>query len=148
MVIFKTLDTGTLIVLVENLNKGITTQVVSCLILVAIISSIIVIVINNPIVCVLFLILLFISVSMILAYIGLIFIALAYLLVYVGAVSILFLFILMLINVRISELLHDTRNSIILAFVILILLYTTLGYIYSWHVVLNYIKTLWVSCTE
>jgi NADH-ubiquinone oxidoreductase chain 6 len=45
---------------------------------------------------------------------------LSYLLVYVGAVSILFLFILMLINVRISELLSNTSNSIPLAIFIAI----------------------------
>jgi len=84
-------------------------------------------------------------VSVDLACLGLTFIALAYLLVYVGAISILFLFILMLIDVRQSELSHDTRNSIILAIVILIFLYTTLGYIYSSHVVSGYIKTASVS---
>src|ERR1022692_3150742 len=46
---------------------------------------------------------------------GLNFIGISCLLVYVGAVSILFLFILMLINVRISELLSNTSNSIPLA---------------------------------
>jgi NADH-ubiquinone oxidoreductase chain 6 len=51
---------------------------------------------------------------------GINFIGLSYLLVYVGAVSILFLFILMLINVRISELLSNTSNSIPLAILITI----------------------------
>ena len=49
---------------------------------------------------------------------GINFIGLSYLLVYVGAVSILFLFILMLINVRISELVTDSNNSIPLAVLI------------------------------
>jgi len=49
---------------------------------------------------------------------GLSFIGLSYLLVYVGAVSILFLFILMLINVRVSELLSYTSNSIPLAIIV------------------------------
>src|ERR1700722_4911012 len=49
---------------------------------------------------------------------GLNFIGLSYLLVYIGAVSILFLFILMLINIRISELLIDTSNSIPLAIIL------------------------------
>jgi NADH-ubiquinone oxidoreductase chain 6 len=43
---------------------------------------------------------------------------LSYLLIYVGAVSILFLFILMLINIRISELINETNNSIPLALLI------------------------------
>ena len=51
---------------------------------------------------------------------GINFIGLSYLLVYVGAVSILFLFILMLINIRISELLTETNNSIPLAVIVAI----------------------------
>ena len=70
---------------------------------------------KNPIVSVLFLIGLFISISLNLILLGYNFIGLSYLLVYVGAVSILFLFILMLINIRISELLNDSSNSIPLA---------------------------------
>jgi NADH-ubiquinone oxidoreductase chain 6 len=70
---------------------------------------------KNPIVSVLFLIGLFLSISLNLILLGYNFIGLSYLLVYVGAVSILFLFILMLINVRISELVNDTSNSIPLA---------------------------------
>lgn len=70
---------------------------------------------KNPIVSVLFLIGLFISISVNLILLGYNFIGLSYLLVYVGAVSILFLFIIMLINVRISELSNDTGNSIPLA---------------------------------
>ena len=67
---------------------------------------------------VLFLIGLFLCISAYLILTGLNFIGLAYLLVYIGAVSILFLFILMLINVRISELLIDSINSIPLAILV------------------------------
>jgi NADH-ubiquinone oxidoreductase chain 6 len=81
----------------------------------AILSGILVIITKNPILSVLFLILLFGSISGHLILSGLNFIGIAYLLVYIGAVSILFLFILMLINVRISELLTDSINSIPLA---------------------------------
>jgi NADH-ubiquinone oxidoreductase chain 6 len=63
---------------------------------------------------------LFLSISCYLITLGISFIGLSYLLVYVGAVSILFLFILMLINVRISELLSDTSNSIPLAIIIVL----------------------------
>jgi NADH-ubiquinone oxidoreductase chain 6 len=83
--------------------------------------GILVIISKNPIVSVLFLIGLFLSISSYLIVLGLNFIGLSYLLVYVGAVSILFLFILMLINVRISELLSNTSNSIPLAIIITIL---------------------------
>src|SRR6266852_2065097 len=86
----------------------------------AIICGILVIITKNPIVSVLFLIGLFLSISCYLIMLGLNFLGLSYLLVYVGAVSILFLFILMLINIRISELLIDTSNSLILAIIIII----------------------------
>lgn len=81
----------------------------------AVFFSIYIVISKNPIISVLFLIGLFFSVSVYLMTIGLHFLGLVYLIVYVGAVSILFLFILMLINVRISELLTDTNNSVLLA---------------------------------
>ena len=86
--------------------------------IIAILLGILVIISKNPIVSVLFLIGLFLCISAYLILTGLNFIGLSYLLVYVGAVSILFLFILMLINVRISELLIDSINSIPLAILI------------------------------
>jgi len=82
---------------------------------IAILLGTLVIISKNPIISVLFLIGLFLSISCYLILTGLNFIGLSYLLVYIGAVSILFLFILMLINVRISELLIDSINSIPLA---------------------------------
>src|ERR1700761_3553446 len=86
--------------------------------IIAIISGVSVIISKNPIVSILFLIGLFLSVSSYLILLGMNFIGLSYLLVYIGAVSILFLFILMLINIRISELLSETNNSIPLAVII------------------------------
>jgi NADH-ubiquinone oxidoreductase chain 6 len=83
--------------------------------LISIFSGIFIIVTKNPIISVLYLILLFSSISCYLIFVGLKFIGLSYLLVYVGAVSILFLFILMLINIRVSELISDTNNNIPLA---------------------------------
>jgi NADH-ubiquinone oxidoreductase chain 6 len=100
--------------------------------LIAILCGILVIISKNPIVSALFLIGLFLSISCYLILLGLNFIGLSYLLVYVGAVSILFLFILMLINVRISELLNNTSNSIPLAIIILISFY------YSVHPIIPY----------
>ena len=86
--------------------------------IIAILFGILVIISKNPIVSVLFLIGLFLAISAYLILTGLNFIVLSYLLVYIGAVSILFLFILMLINVRISELLIDSINSIPLAIIL------------------------------
>lgn len=85
---------------------------------IAILLGILVIISKNPIVSVLFLIGLFLCIAAYLILTGLNFIGLSYLLVYIGAVSILFLFILMLINVRISELLIDSINSIPLAILV------------------------------
>jgi NADH-ubiquinone oxidoreductase chain 6 len=109
-----------LFLLGETFTNGYRTEALDILSLAAILSGILVIISKNPIVSVLFLIGLFLSIASYLMILGLNFIGLSYLLVYVGAVSILFLFILMLINVRISELLSNTSNSIPLAIFIAI----------------------------
>lgn len=107
-----------LYILIETFTSGYKVEVLDLLSLVSVLCGILVIISKNPIVSVLFLIGLFLSISTYLIIVGLNFIGLSYLLVYVGAVSILFLFILMLINVRISELLSNTSNSIPLAIII------------------------------
>ena len=104
----------------ETFTNGYRVEILDIISIVSIISGIFVIISKNPIVSVLFLIGLFLSISSYLIILGINFIGLSYLLVYVGAVSILFLFILMLINVRISELLSNTSNSIPLAVLITI----------------------------
>jgi NADH-ubiquinone oxidoreductase chain 6 len=111
---------NSLYVLNESFTNGYRVEVLDLISIVSIISGIFVIISKNPIVSVLFLIGLFLSISSYLIILGINFIGLSYLLVYVGAVSILFLFILMLINVRISELLSNTSNSIPLAVIITI----------------------------
>lgn len=109
-----------LYILIESYTNGYSVESLDIISLISILCGILVIVSKNPIVSVLFLIGLFLSISSYLMVLGLNFIGLSYLLVYVGAVSILFLFILMLINVRISELLSNTSNSIPLAIIIII----------------------------
>lgn len=104
----------------ETFTNGYNPFILDLFTFTAIICAISVIISKNPIVSVLFLIGLFLSIASYLITIGITFIGLSYLLVYVGAVSILFLFILMLINVRISELLSETKNSIPLVIVIAI----------------------------
>jgi NADH-ubiquinone oxidoreductase chain 6 len=104
----------------ETFTNGYRPEVLDIISVTAILCGILVIISKNPIVSVLFLIGLFLSIASYLMILGLNFIGLSYLLVYVGAVSILFLFILMLINVRISELLSNTSNSIPLAIFIVI----------------------------
>lgn len=107
----------------EIFTNGYKPEFLDILTLFAILCGILVIVSKNPIVSVLFLIGLFLSVSSYLMTLGLNFIGLSYLLVYVGAVSILFLFILMLINVKVSELLSNTNNSIPLAVILSVSFY-------------------------
>lgn len=104
----------------ETFTNGYKAGMLDIFFLASILSGIFVIISVNPIVSVLFLIGLFLSIAIYLIILGISFIGLSYLLVYVGAVSILFLFILMLINVRISELLSNTRNSIGLTAIIAI----------------------------
>lgn len=109
---------NSLLLINETFTNGYRAEFIDIISLASILSGIFVIISKNPIVSVLFLIGLFLSIACYLLILGINFIGLSYLLVYVGAVSILFLFILMLINVRISELLNDTSNSIPLALVI------------------------------
>ena len=58
---------------------------------------------------------------------GINFIGLSYLLVYIGAISILFIFILMLLNIRISELLAYTANSVPLGIIFSLFLYSVIN---------------------
>src|ERR1700742_4861040 len=101
-------------VLSDTLTSGYKVEALDAISLASIFCGMLVVICKNPIRSVLFLIGLFVCIACYLVLLGLDFLGIAYLLVYVGAVSILFLFILMLINVRISELLSDTSNSIFL----------------------------------
>ncbi len=116
----------------ETFTNGYRAEVLDIISLLAILCGILVIISKNPIVSVIFLIGLFLSIASYLMILGLNFIGLSYLLVYVGAVSILFLFILMLINVRISELLSNTSNSIPLA------IFITIAFNYPVYQILPY----------
>lgn len=95
---------------IELTNTGflsISLEIVSWL---AIISGLIVITSNNPIISVLFLISLFINISIYLILLGIPFIGLLYVIVYIGAVTILFLYIIMLLDIKISEITLRRNN--------------------------------------
>jgi len=130
-----------LFILNETFTNGFQTGVLDIISLVCVLCGILVIVSKNPIVSVLFLIGLFLSIACYLIILGMNFIGISYLLVYVGAVSILFLFILMLINVRISELLNETSNSIPLAILII------LAFDYPVYKILPYSISLYIQDT-
>lgn len=121
------LRSSTTHVLFEFYTNGYKDEFLLILSLISIILGILVIISKNPIISVLFLIGLFMSISFYLMFLGFNFLGISYLLVYIGAVSILFLFILMLINVRVSELLSDTYNSIVLSILITLYFSTTLN---------------------
>ena len=127
-----------LYILKEMVFNGYKDVFLDFLYVISIVCGILVIISKNPIVSVLFLIGLFLSISCYLIMLGLNFIGLSYLLVYIGAVSILFLFILMLINVRISELLVDTSNSIPLALLVGITFNYTVNNILPYIFINNY----------
>jgi NADH-ubiquinone oxidoreductase chain 6 len=113
----------------DFINNGLQTELLDIIYLVSFFFGIFTIISINPIISVLFLIGLFINISVLLILVGLNYIGLSYILVYVGAVSILFLFILMLINIRISELLNETNNHILLAVFNVILFLFIIGQI-------------------
>ena len=133
---------NSIFILNETYTNGYKVEILDFLSLLSILCGVFVIVSKNPIVSILFLIGLFLSVSIYLIMLGLNFIGISYLLVYVGAVSILFLFILMLINVRVSELLSSTNNTIPLAIIISIFFYTPI------YEILPYSIAAYTSYTE
>jgi NADH-ubiquinone oxidoreductase chain 6 len=108
-------------------SNGLLPEFIDIIYIVSILLGIFTIISKNPVVSVLFLIGLFVNISVLLISIGFTFIGLSYILVYVGAVSILFLFILMLINIRISELLNETNNDVPLAILTVILFYNIIA---------------------
>jgi NADH-ubiquinone oxidoreductase chain 6 len=103
------------IYLISDTFNGFSVSFLDIIVIISFLSGILIIITKNPIISVLYLILLFSTISCYLIFVGIKFIGISYLLVYVGAVSILFLFILMLINIRVSELISDTNNNIPLA---------------------------------
>jgi len=116
-----------LYLLFDTYTNGFFFNAIDFLTLFSILSGIFVIVSRNPIVSVLYLIGLFLNISIYLILIGLNFLGLSYLLVYIGAVSILFLFILMLIDVRVSELHNETNNSLYLSIIIGLIFFINIG---------------------
>lgn len=116
---------------------------------ICILFGVYIIISKNPIVSVLFLIGLFSTISAYLILAGVNFIGISYVLVYVGAVSILFVFILMLINIRISELLNETNNTLPLGIVTVINFEYILGQVLPFNQVeSSYINQMYSSSFE
>jgi NADH-ubiquinone oxidoreductase chain 6 len=118
-----------LILLFEYYTNGYDITIIYTIFFLAVLTGIFVIITKNPVISVLFLITLFLIMSGYLMLLGISFIGLSYILVYVGAVSILFLFILMLINIRISELVSNTSNSLVLGGLVIYIFFTNIDHI-------------------
>jgi NADH-ubiquinone oxidoreductase chain 6 len=99
--------------------------------IIIVICGIFVIINKNPVISILYLIGLFLSVSLYLIILDINFVGISYLLVYIGAVSILFLFILMLIDIRISELFENNNNNIYIGIILSILFFSIFNSIYN-----------------
>lgn len=102
------------------------------------ITGIIVLSRRNAIVSILYLILLYVWLSLYLYNIGLGVIGLLYLLIYVGAITMLFLFILSLMNLKLSEVYASTNKpDYLLIFITVFSSLLILSYIYSNNILLN-----------
>ena len=95
----------------DNITNGFSAGLPDIIYVLALLLAYCTIASKNPIVSVLYLIALFVNIASLLILVGYNFLGLCYILVYVGAISILFLFILMLINIRTSEITHNTRKD-------------------------------------
>jgi NADH-ubiquinone oxidoreductase chain 6 len=76
----------------------------------AVISGVLVITSNNPVISVLFLISVFINSAGYLLVLGVGFVGISYLIVYVGAIAILFLFVVMMLNIQLTEIVSVGRE--------------------------------------
>jgi NADH-ubiquinone oxidoreductase chain 6 len=76
----------------------------------AVLSGVLVITSNNPVISVLFLISVFINAAGYLLLLGVGFVGISYLIVYVGAIAILFLFVVMMLNIQIREIVSVGRE--------------------------------------
>lgn len=105
-----------------------------------IVNSLLVILSQNPVNSVLYLISVFILVSLNLVFIGAEFLAILIIIIYIGAISILFLFVIMMLNLRILEVYSSLVNIFPIAcflglFIFFELFYASLQDLY----ILNYI---------
>lgn len=133
-----------------NESNGFFTFFLLFIVFLSLLSGMFLIITKNPIISVLYLILLFSSIASYLIFIGIKFIGISYLLVYVGAVSILFLFILMLINIRVSELISDTNNNIPLAILVILAIFIPFSNILPDNInrTSSYIDDLWFDTSK
>lgn len=93
-----------------------------------IISSIFMLISINPVNSVLFLIVVFFSVSFLFIFLNADFIGILILIIYIGAIAVLFLFIVMLTNIKRIE--KDTSTYLIIGILFLLILFFQLTYVF------------------
>lgn len=96
--------------MIKNIKIKISSFILEVLGLITIITSVLVITADNPVVSVIYLIGVFIITACYLVCLGITFVGLTYLVVYVGAVAVLFLFVVIILNVRLSEVVAAGRE--------------------------------------
>ena len=86
--------------------------------IIAVISALMVIISNNPIHSVLFLVLVFVCISGAFFLLHVEFIGIIFLMIYVGAISVLFLFVVMMLNIKITEMNETILRYLPIGFVV------------------------------
>lgn len=95
-------------------------------------NAIMIIINTNPIHSVLFLVLVFVCVTILLLLIGVEFLAMIFLVIYIGAITVLFLFVIMMLNVKIIEFNEKFINYLPIGFFIgLIFIFEMFFFIYD-----------------
>jgi NADH-quinone oxidoreductase subunit J len=92
----------------------------------AIINGVSVITAKNPVHSVFYLVLSFISASLLLILLGVEFLPVVFMIVYVGAIAILFLFVVMMLNIKLVEILDNSTRYAPVGFIIGFLFFTSL----------------------
>ena len=105
-------------------NFAATSWLFAILSILIVISGFNVISVANPVYSVLYLILVFLGVSIVLLFLNMEFLALIFIIVYVGAIAVLFLFIVMMLSLKLDELSHVVWSYIPMGLVIGLLLFS------------------------
>jgi NADH-quinone oxidoreductase subunit J len=84
----------------------------------AVYSGLMVISSRNPVHSVFYLVLAFITTSLLLIIMGIEFLSILFIIVYVGAIAILFLFVVMMLNIKLVEIMDNTTRYVPIGFII------------------------------
>lgn len=105
-------------------------------------SSLMVVIVKNPIHSILFLVLVFFNSSAILLILGFEFVALIFIIIYVGAIAVLFLFVIMMLNIRLLELNDTFFKFVPLSFIFFIIFVLELIFILMKFSSINFLELI------